>query len=168
MGLGLAVHAIGDAAVRAALDAFEQRPDPARDRKRPGTGPVPAFLDSSLPLLRIEHAEIVDERDVPRFAKLGVVCSVQPCHLLVDVEALQRGLPAKLARVLPLRDLVDSGCQPGRLLWFGSDTPIVRPDPQDSIQAAVHRRRPGDGDIHTIAPEQAITEKEAWAAFTPA
>jgi predicted amidohydrolase YtcJ len=94
------------------------------------------------------------------------VASVQPCHLLADVEALRRHLPHRLERVLPLRELIDSGCRPGELLWFGSDVPIVRPDPADSIRAAVRRSR--DGDEVAIAPEQAITDAEAWAAFRAA
>lgn len=114
LGLPIAAHAIGDGAVRAVLDAIE--------RVRPGA-----------PLQRIEHAELIDEADIPRFAQLGVVCSVQPCHLLTDIEALSRLLPHRLDRVLPLRELIDSGCEPGALLWFGSDTPIVRPDPGDSV-----------------------------------
>jgi predicted amidohydrolase YtcJ len=164
MGLGLAAHAIGDAAVRATLDAWEQTREPRRPN--PGTD-LRAFAGVSSGSLRIEHAELIDEADVPRFARLGVVCSVQPCHLLADMEALRRGLPHRLHRVLPLRELIEAGCEPGRLLWFGSDTPIVRPDPGDSIHAAVHRRRPGDGEIHAVAPEQAVTEDRAWAGFRP-
>lgn len=148
LGLGLAVHAIGDAAVRAVLDSWE--------RMRPTLGP-------RVPPLRIEHAEVVDDADVPRFARLGVVCSVQPCHLLADIEALTRGLPHRLHRVLPLRDLIDSGCRPGEGLVFGSDVPIVRPDPGDTIQAAVHRGR-AQSSVR-IAPEQAISESEAWRGF---
>ncbi len=149
LGVGLAVHAIGDAAVRAVLDAWQDQPDrPRRD---------------AIPSLRIEHAEIIDKADIPRFAELGVVCSVQPCHLLYDIEALSRGLLHRLGRVLPLRDLIRAGCRPGELLWFGSDTPIVRPHPQDSIQAAVRRARVNE--LRTIAPEQALTEQEAWAGF---
>lgn len=178
LGLGLAVHAIGDGAVRAVLDAWEEHI--LQNRGRKGTessdhlrhpsqpeyskGPFPDAR-SSVPPLRIEHAEVVDEADVARFAKLGVVCSVQPCHLLYDVEALSHGLPHRLDRVLPLRDLIRSGCRPGELLWFGSDAPIVRPHPEDSIQAAVHRRRVGMDQGHAIAPTQALTEAEAWAAF---
>jgi predicted amidohydrolase YtcJ len=150
LGLALAVHAIGDAAVRAVLDSWE--------RVRPS-------LSAGTPALRIEHAEVVDAADVPRFAARGVTCSVQPCHLLADVEALRRGLPHRLDRVLPLRELIDSGCRLGEGLVFGSDVPIVRPDPGDSIQAAVRRARPGDST--PLAPEQAITEAEAWAAFSP-
>lgn len=151
LGLTLAVHAIGDAAVRCCLDACAS--------VRPSLRPSPAAA------LRIEHAEIIDRTDVPRFAALGVVCSVQPCHLLADIEALRRGLPHRLDRVLPLRELIDSGCRPGELLWFGSDVPIVRPHPSDSIQAAVERRRSGMGRAEAIAPGQAISETEAWACF---
>ncbi len=153
-GVGLAVHAIGDAAVRATLDACESLSPSLR---------LP--VSPSLPPLRIEHAEIIDEADVERFASLGVVCSVQPCHLLADIEALRRGLPHRLDRVLPLRDLIDSGCRPGELLWFGSDVPIVRPDPGDSIQAAVHRRRDGAGETDAVASRQKLTPAEAWGCF---
>lgn len=147
VGVPLAAHAIGDGAVRCVLDAVE----------RTGTGHPH----------RIEHAELIAEPDIERFVRLGVVASVQPCHLLPDIEVLHRALPDRLHRVLPLRDLIDAGCTPGRLdgpgLVFGSDVPIVRADPGDSIQAAVHRTRPGLD--RAIAPEQAVTEKEAWACF---
>jgi predicted amidohydrolase YtcJ len=151
LGLHLAVHAIGDGAVRTVLDAIE-RAAPSR---------------STTGLCRVEHAEIIDATDVPRFSKLGVVCSVQPCHLLTDVEALNRFVPHRLERVLPLRELIGAGCKPGELLLFGSDAPIVRADPGDSIQAAVHRCRPGAGAGDAIAPAQAISEGEAWACFAP-
>ncbi|MBX3361831.1 MAG: hypothetical protein KF705_10405 [Phycisphaeraceae bacterium] len=49
--------------------------------------------------------------------------------------------------------------------WFGSDTPIVRPDAEDSIRAAVHRRRADMPAAEAIAPEQAVAEPEAWGAF---
>lgn len=142
-GLQLACHAIGDGAVRAVLDAAE--------RVRPPRWTV-----------RIEHAEVIDAADVGRFAELGVIASVQPCHLLTDIEALSRAIPDRLDRVLPLRELVGSGLEPGRTLVFGSDAPIVRTDPDDSIRAAVHRSR---ADSVAIAPEQAITEAAAWACF---
>lgn len=148
LGTGLACHAIGDGAVRAVLDAYERARVPA---------------DGSF---RVEHAELLHPADVPRFAAMGVVCSVQPCHLLPDIEALRRLVPDRLDRVLPLRRLIDAGCAPGGLMWFGSDAPIVRPDPEDSIRAAVHRRREGMPASEAIAPEQAIGEDEAWACFS--
>lgn len=149
LGLPLAAHAIGDGAVRALLDAVE--------RVRPKT---PGF--------RIEHAELVDAADTPRFAALGVIASLQPCHLLADIEALRRAVPARLGRVLPIRELIDSGLEPGRGLVFGSDVPIVRADPGDSIQAAVHRRRANTPLEQAVSPEQSVDEHAAWACFRTA
>ncbi len=161
LNLGLAAHAIGDAAVKAVLNTGSAFTRGTRASTGASAGPVP--------WLRIEHAELIDPADVPRFAELSVVCSVQPCHLLYDIEALERGCPNRLDRVLPLRSLIRAGCRPGELLWFGSDTPIVRPDPMDSIVAATQRSRiegsPGGPPSRVIAPEQAITEDEAWRAF---
>lgn len=147
LGVPIAAHAIGDAAVRAVLDALEQVRPAARGH-------------------RIEHAELIDHADIPRIVRLrdelGLTISVQPCHLLTDIEALERALPDRLGRVLPLRELLDAGLMPGRDLLFGSDVPIVRPHPQDSLRAAIHRSRE---DSAAIAPEQAISEQEAWACF---
>lgn len=151
LGLHLAVHAIGDGAVRFVLDAIEEV---SAGRERSGHNRH-----------RIEHCELIDAADVPRFARIGVVCSVQPCHLLSDVEALRRYLPHRLDRVLPLRELIDSGLRPGDDLIFGSDVPIVRADPADSIRAAVHRRREGTPESDAIAWSQRISEREARAAF---
>lgn len=167
-GLHLAAHAIGDGAVRACLDAAQLATQACAPLSKPPPHPsVTSSPRRSGTALRIEHAELIDEADMPRFATLGVVASVQPCHLLPDVEALNRLLPHRLERVLPLRELIDAGCVPGELLWFGSDTPIVRPDPEDSIQAAIHRRRVEMNPREAIAPAQAITEQEAEAAFAP-
>ncbi|MEO0482623.1 MAG: amidohydrolase family protein [Planctomycetota bacterium] len=150
LGVPMAAHAIGDGAVRAVIDALEL----VRPRTRGW---------------RIEHAELIDEADTLRLVRLtdeiGLIVSVQPCHLLPDIEALHRALPDRLGRVLPLRELIDAGLVPGEYLVFGSDVPIVRADPGDSVQAAVHRRREGMPAADAIAPEQAVTEAEAWACF---
>lgn len=164
-GLHLAAHAIGDGAVRACLDAAELARSRGSTSLASSSHAVTASLRHSVTSLRIEHAELIDEADVPRFAELGVVASVQPCHLLADIEALRRLLPHRLGRVLPLRELAETGCVPGELMWFGSDTPIVRPDAEDCIQAAVHRRRVGMGASEAMALEQGIGEEEAWGAF---
>jgi predicted amidohydrolase YtcJ len=151
LNLGLAVHAIGDGAVRATLDAAHS---------------VSSSLRLPVSHLRIEHCEFIDEADVPRFADLRVTASVQPCHLLADIEGLNRHIPHRLDRVLPLKDLIESGLEPGKTLLFGSDVPVVRPDPQDSIQAAVHRKRADQPASEAIAPDQAITGSQAWACFS--
>lgn len=153
LGLPLAIHAIGDGAVRTVLDCIER------------VGPA-------TPGFRIEHCELIDRADVPRFSKLGVTASVQPCHLLADVETLNRSVCHRLARVLPLKELLESGLIPGHLghdgragLVFGSDVPIVRADPEDSVQAAVRRRRAGAPIEDAIAFPQALSEEEAWSCF---
>jgi predicted amidohydrolase YtcJ len=176
--VGLAVHAIGDAAVKMVLDCVE------RFDSQLGSAQAGAARRCRV---RIEHAELIDKMDVPRFVRQRVDCSVQPCHLLTDIEALNRYVPHRLDRVLPLRELLDAGLQPGRLgvdwetmqdvidpadvcaapagLVFGSDAPIVRPEPEDSIFAAVHRRRPELPESQAIAPLQALTEDECWKCF---
>lgn len=145
LGLPPAMHAIGDGAVRAALDAVE----------RVGVSTVGA---------RIEHCEVIDEADVPRFAELGVIASVQPCHLLADVEAIERIIPESAHRVLPLRELIDesvrAGFEPGDLVWFGSDAPVVPPRPEDNLRAAVERRRAGAPESAMITPAQRISREE--------
>jgi len=141
-GLPMIAHAIGDAAVRSCLDAIE------------AAGPGTAGQ-------RVEHAQFVDEADVGRFGALGVVASVQPCHLLADVEALVRLVPGRLDRAFPLRDLIDGARAAGRdereLVWMGSDAPVVAPDPADNVLAAVERGR-GDGVV--IGAGQAVSEEE--------
>jgi hypothetical protein len=153
LNLGLAMHAIGDGAVRACLDGISEI-NPSRRLSAP----------SSLPL-RIEHAELIAPADIARFAELGVVASVQPCHLLADVEALHRAVPGQLDRVMPWRSLIQSGLVPGKTLLFGSDVPIVRANPEDSIQAAVERRRAGMIASEAINPGEAIDVATAWACF---
>lgn len=149
LGVECAVHAIGDGAVRACLNAYEA------SRRACG--------------LRIEHCELVDPADVPRFAALGVVASVQPCHLLYDIEVLRRELPHREACVLPLRSMLASGLKAGRTLVFGSDAPIVRPDPMDSVVGATMRRRtgtgPAGGESEAVGLGEAIGEGDAWACF---
>ena len=147
VGLPLAAHAIGDAAVRAVLDAVEE-------------------TECGHSGCRIEHAELIDETDLPRFVKLGVKASLQPCHLLPDMEALRRAVPDRLDRVLPIRSLLKSGLAPGVDLLFGSDVPIVRAVADDSIQAAVHRRRDGMDESESINAAEAIDEETAWMCFS--
>ncbi|MBX3390770.1 MAG: amidohydrolase family protein [Phycisphaeraceae bacterium] len=150
-GLGIAMHAIGDGAVRACLDGIQRWKGDQREKDHPA--------------IRVEHCEIVDERDVPRFAELGAIASVQPCHLLADIEALRAGLGHRLDRVMPWRELIDAGLEPGRTLLFGSDVPVVRANPQDSVRAATERRR--NTLESAIAPEQAIPATLAWECFRP-
>jgi hypothetical protein len=113
-GWPVAFHAIGDAAVRLALDVAERVPEGR---------------------FRIEHAQIVDPADLPRFAALGVTASMQPAHLLLDEEILEPALGARAAHAFPWAALARSGAR----LEFGSDWPVASPDPLLGVEAAVRR-----------------------------
>ena len=112
-GLDVAVHAIGDAAVGIALDAFES------------TGAHGS----------IEHAQLVAPADVARMGRLGVVASVQPVHLLDDRDVTQQCWPDRADRCFPLRSMLDVGVA----LALGSDAPVAPLDPWEAMAAAVHR-----------------------------
>ncbi|WP_062377866.1 amidohydrolase [Demequina pelophila] len=133
-GIRAAVHALGDAAVRIALDAF------AATGAR-GT---------------IEHAQLIADADLPRFAALGVTASVQPAHALDDREVAARLWPGRTGRAFPLRSLLDAGAR----VALGSDAPVAPLDPWVAIAAAVHR---ADGDDAPWHPEQSLTVAEALA-----
>lgn len=111
-GWPVAFHAIGDAAVRLALDVAERVPEGS---------------------FRIEHAQIVDPSDVPRFARLGVVASMQPAHRLLDEAILEPALGRRAAHAFPWVALARAGAR----LEFGSDWPVASPDPRLGIEVAV-------------------------------
>ena len=137
-GLQVALHAIGDAAVALALDAFA------------ATGASGS----------IEHAQLMRTSDTGRMAALGLVASVQPAHLLDD-RAVTTAIwgDERAARSFPLRGLVDAGVR----LAMGSDAPVARLDPWLAMAAAVHRGEPVDAPWH---PEHSLTAPEALAAST--
>ncbi|MFF2246745.1 amidohydrolase [Arthrobacter sp. NPDC058130] len=133
-----AVHAIGDAANRVALDAFEAA----------GIGG------------RVEHAQFVRSEDFVRFGRLGVTASVQPAHALDDRDAAEANWPGRTDRAFPLRSLVAAGAR----LALGSDAPVAPLDPWTAMSAATARaRQDGRGPWHA---EQALTRQEALTAST--
>lgn len=136
-GLDLAVHAIGDAANRAALDAYAE------------TGARGS----------IEHAQLLDLQDVPRFAALGVTASVQPAHLLDDRDVVDAYWPGRGGRTFALRSLLDAGVS----VCLGSDAPVAPLDPWLAMAAAVHRSGDERPSWH---PEQQIGAAQALAAST--
>lgn len=160
-GLGIAMHAIGDAAVREGLDALAEA-DPSMLR---------VGRDEPWRMARVEHCEFVDEADVERFAAMNVVCSPQPCHLLPDIEALRRYLPHRIDRLLPLGEIADSarrrGRDPSELIWLGSDAPIVPPSVDDNVTASTLRRRPGMDAREALSVRHAIDERLALSLHRP-
>ncbi len=142
-GLVPAVHAIGDAAVGHALDVV------AALRAQGYRGPA-----------RVEHAQLVADDDVARFAALDVTASVQPAHLLDDRDVAETHWAGRTRRAFPLRALLDAGAR----LALGSDAPVAPLDPWLAMEAAVHRG--GGGDRPAWHPEQAVTAAEALVAST--
>ena len=142
-GLQIAVHAIGDAAVRIALDGYQAalEANGKRDSRH-----------------RIEHIEMIDPADLPRFAKLGVTASFQPLHAPQGESPTTRSIGPDRARdAYGWRAMAESGA----LIAFSSDWPIVPVDPLLGIQTAMTRQPylPGLPD-HRLPLEQVL------AAFT--
>jgi len=142
-----AIHAIGDAANRAALDLL------AKATKRVKGAPPP----------RIEHAQIVTAEDAARFGKLGVVASVQPVHCTSDHSWTPARLgPERLGEAFPWRSFAAGGA----LLAFGSDAPVEEPNPFVSLAAAETRQDPGGNPPEGFLPDQRLSRAEAVRAYT--
>ncbi|MGH7396175.1 MAG: amidohydrolase [Candidatus Rokuibacteriota bacterium] len=145
-GFHVWVHAIGDRANTMTLDVFEN--------VRAEGGPQSR--------LRVEHAQVLTAADIPRFARLGVVPSMQPTHCTSDMRwAGERLGPERLAGAYAWRSVLDTGaCVAG-----GSDFPVEDANPFHGLHAAV-TRRPREGDDPGWQPEQRMTRAEAVRAFT--
>ena len=147
-GLQAGVHAIGDRANRQVLDIFGRL--------------VPAFPYNP-GRHRIEHAQIVDPGDIPRFAELGVIAAMQPIHATSDMYwADERLGEARLAGAYPWRSLLDSGAT----LAFGSDFPVEQVNPMLGIYAAVTRRDLNGWPDGGWQPQERLTRREAFRAYT--
>lgn len=145
-GFPVSVHAIGDQANRDALDSF----DAAQEDWRP----------RSL-RQRIEHAQLLTEEDLPRFAALGIAASVQFSHAPSDRDLADRFWTGMTHRAYAFRSLLDSGA----LVANGSDAPIEELDPLMGICAGVLRTLDEREAWH---PEQAVTVEQALHASTVA
>jgi len=150
-GWPVAVHAIGDRANRDALDAFEATRD--------------AWQPRGL-RQRVEHTQCLDPVELPRFAEIGVACSVQFSHAPSDRDLAERFWPDRLQGAYAFRSLLDSGA----VVVNGSDAPVEELDPLAGIRAGVRRTiddRPGWRTGEALTIEQAIvasTVTPAWLA----
>jgi predicted amidohydrolase YtcJ len=146
-GLQIAVHSIGDGAVRAVLDGYEAalEANGRRDSRH-----------------RVEHIEVVTAADVPRFAELGVIASMQPPH---PPGAMDFPLEPTVSRIGPARWPLSYAWRTlkaaGAHVVFASDWPVSPIDPIRGIQAAVLRKPWGESD-----PDQSFSLQEALAAYT--
>jgi predicted amidohydrolase YtcJ len=152
-GLQVILHAIGDAANRLALDAFERaaRANGVRERRH-----------------RIEHAQVVDEDDLARFRDLGVIASMQPTHATSDMRWAETriGHARSAEGAYAWRALLDAGAT----VVFGTDFPVEPMPPVEGIYSAVTRQSreaPGEPPGGWL-PEQRLTRAEAIRLYTAA
>ncbi|HEU0013829.1 MAG TPA: amidohydrolase [Longimicrobium sp.] len=152
-GLQVIVHAIGDAANRQVLDAFE--------RAARANGPRPRRH-------RIEHAQVIDRDDIPRFRALGVIASMQPTHATSDMRWAEQRIGRERARegAYVWRSLLDAGAT----VIFGTDFFVEPMAPVEGIYSAVTRQsreEPGTPPGGWL-PEQRLTREEAIRLYTAA
>jgi predicted amidohydrolase YtcJ len=146
-GLHVMVHAIGDRANGLLLDIYERviGENGARDRR-----------------FRIEHAQHLASADIPRFARLGVLPSMQPYHAIDDGRWAAKYIGDRIRTTYAFRSLLDAGAR----LAFGSDWYVAPPTPLEGIYAAVTRRTLDDRNPAGWVPEQKISVEEALRAYT--
>jgi len=146
-GFQVAVHAIGDAANAQVLDAVEELAQTYKGDRR----------------WRIEHAQIVDPADLPRFARNGIVASMQPTHATSDHAMAPKRLgPDRLKGAYAWKTMLDEHVP----LAFGSDYPVEDPNPFPGMADAVTREDASGDPPGGFLPEQKISLTQAFAAFT--
>jgi predicted amidohydrolase YtcJ len=157
-GIQVETHAIGDRANRTILDLYEEafKAVPPNDRK------------VKEPRWRVEHAQILSPSDIPRFAKLGVIASMQPSHAISDLFFAPARLGEKrLAGAYAWQSLLKSGA----IITAGSDAPVEKGDPMIEFYAAVARKSKGGLSKPDWHPEEAVSRAQAlqmltrWPAF---
>jgi predicted amidohydrolase YtcJ len=152
-GIQVETHALGDRANRLILDLYEQafKAVPADERK------------IREPRWRIEHAQIVDADDIPRFAKLGVIPSMQTSHAISDLFFAPARLGMdRLVGAYAWQSFLKNGC----IIAGGSDAPVERGEPMIEFYAAVARKSIKGKSGEGWHPEQAVSRGEALKMFT--
>jgi predicted amidohydrolase YtcJ len=148
-GFQVCTHAIGDAANRMVLNTYES-----------ALKKVPQAHD---PRLRIEHAQVVAPDDIPRFARLGVIPSMQPAHCTSDMAWAEKRLgPERVKGAYAWRSLLDTGVH----LPLSSDFPGETLNPFYGIYAAITRQDPGASPPGGWYPAQRLALEEALRGYT--
>lgn len=147
MGFQVGVHAIGDLGNRMVLNAFEKaqggKPSPLRNR--------------------VEHAQIITPEDIPRFAKLGVIASMQATHATSDMNMAEDRIgPKRILGGYAWRRLLDSGA----VIANGSDFPVELSNPFHGLYASVTRQDRDGEPAGGWYKDQALTREQALHSFT--
>ncbi|HEX6544379.1 MAG TPA: amidohydrolase [Ktedonobacterales bacterium] len=150
-GIGVAIHAIGDRAVRTALNGIEAT---LHEMATTGGPPVRRF--------RLEHVQLAAPEDLERMARLGVVGSVQPFHAVVDRFSAERFWGARHKRAYAYQTMERLGIP----LALGSDVPVDTADPLRILHAAVTRHDDAHPEQTPWVPDQALTLQQALYAYT--
>jgi predicted amidohydrolase YtcJ len=152
-GIQVETHAIGDRANRLILDLYEQAFNAV----------PPAQRKVREPRWRVEHAQILDPADIPRFTKLGIIPSMQPSHAISDLFFAPRRLGMeRLAGAYAWQSFLKSGS----IIAGGSDAPIERGEPMIEFYAAVARKSIKGESGEGWHPEQAVSREQALKMFT--
>jgi len=152
-GIQVETHAIGDRANRVILDLYEQAFKAVMPERR----------KIREPRWRVEHAQILDPSDLPRFAKLGVIPSMQPSHAISDLFFAPTRLGMeRLAGAYAWQSLIKSGC----IIAGGSDAPVERGELMIEFYAAVARKSVKGFSGEGWHPEQAVSREQALKMFT--
>ena len=142
-GIAATIHAIGDAAVRRALDLL--------------TGAPPAAIPH-----RIEHFQCVHPQDLDRAAAAGVVVSMQPAHLLTDIPLVDRHWGERGGGAYAFRSLLRRRTP----MVFGSDVPVASIDPREGVYAAMERRGNAGGSAGGWRPEEKLGFEDVVRCYT--
>jgi predicted amidohydrolase YtcJ len=146
-GFQLAIHAIGDKANAQVLDAIDDLAPTYKGDRR----------------WRIEHAQIVDPADLPRFARNGTIASMQPVHQTSDRTMAEARLgPARLAGAYAWQSMLNAGSR----LAFGSDVPVESANPFPGLAAAISREDAKGEPFGGWQPQERVSRTAAFAAFT--
>jgi predicted amidohydrolase YtcJ len=148
MGFQIGVHAIGDKANFWVLNAYEkaQQVNGKRDSRH-----------------RIEHAQTLQESDIPRFAQLGVIASMQPTHCITDKRFYEKRVGLERCKeAYAWRSLLNTGA----MLAFGTDYPVEPLNPMEGLYAAVTRKDRHGEEGEGWFPEQKLTMVEAIKYYT--
>ncbi len=147
-GFQVCTHAIGDAAVRAVLNVYQR---------------VLLQMPPGDHRLRIEHAQVITPEDLPRFAEMGVIASMQPTHATSDMSWAEERLGSERIRyAYAWKKLMRSGAR----LAFGSDFPVESPVPLAGVYATVTRQNREGKPAGGWYPEEKLSVQEAVAGFT--
>jgi predicted amidohydrolase YtcJ len=181
-GWQVEIHAIGDAAIRASLDAHAaaanvvrgrpafavtrgRRAPPARNGGEAGAPSAAGGVQGRAPRGRIEHVEWPDPADVPRFGREGVIASMQPSHaspVWHKTAVRERRIGLRIERGWPWASILRAGA----LVAFGSDWPIASLDPLIHLRAAVTRSDPDGQPEEAWLPHERLTISTALACST--